>query len=205
MGDDWKTKVWPLTGLGLTILLVVALSVLFPATVLAETVIVKNAPRAFTAVMPPSWTQQPPGTKNSRIKFSSPKDTPPAECSVIVIKYSGLREKSQSTFDLAMAEIPSTDEMASQLSSRYNNVTVFGTGAASISSHPAQLTRVQYSVGTPTGQLWAMSIMVTTATTPGLIWTVACGSFGWSPSEAQKAFSYWQSEIVRFHMSIAIK
>lgn len=184
---------------------VVAFSLLLPTTALAQTVKVTNTPRIFTAVMPTSWTQQPTTTGNSRVKFATPQGDPPAECAVIVIDSPGLRGQLQTTFDQKMAEIPSSSEMATQLSSRYNNVKILATGAASISGHPAQLTRAQYSVGTPSGELWAMVIMVTTATTPGLIWTTSCGALGWSPSEAQKAFSYWQSEIVRFHTNVKIQ
>lgn len=184
---------------------VVAFILHLPTTALAQTVYVKNAPRTFTTVMPTSWTKEVTSTGNSRVKFASPQGTPPAECAVIVLDLPVLRGHLQANLDLKMAEIPSPTEMASQLSSRYNNVKILATSAASISGHPAQLTKAQYSVGTPSGELWAMAIIVTSATTPGLIWTTSCGALGWSPSEAQKAFSYWQSEIVRFHTNVKIQ
>lgn len=114
---------------------VVAFSLLLPTTALAQTVQVTNTPRTFTAVMPTSWAQQPTTTGNSRVKFASPQGAPPAECAVIVIDSPGLRGQLQTTFDQKMAEIPSTSEMASQLSSRYNNVKILTTGAANISGH----------------------------------------------------------------------
>lgn len=184
---------------------VVAFSLLLPTSALAQSVQVTNTPRIFTVEVPTSWTQQATTTGNSRVKFASPQGTLPAECAVIVIDSPGLRGQPQTALDRVMAELPSPSEIASQLSSRYNNVRVLATGAASVSGHPAQLTRAQYSVGTPSGELWAIGIMVTTATTPGLIWTTSCGALGWSPSDAQKAFSYWQSEIVRFHTNVKIQ
>jgi hypothetical protein len=179
---------------------------LFVATqAIAQAVKVENPPRPFTVVSPTSWVRQPTTTGNSRIKFVAPLGTPAAECAVIVKEYPGLRGEQQSTFDQQMAEQPNPSEMTSQLSSRYNNVKVFSTGVASISGFPAQLVNVQYSVGTPRGELWARGITVTTATTPGLVWTITCGALGKSLDEAQKGFSYWQSEIMRFPTNIKIR
>jgi len=172
---------------------------------IAQTVKVENSPRSFTVVSPTSWVQQPTTTGNSRIKFASPSGTPAAECAVIIKEFPGLRGEPQSTFDQQMAGSPNPSEMASQLSSRYNNVKVFSTGVASISGFPAQLVNVQYSAGTPSGELWARGITVTTATTPGLVWTISCGALGKSLGEAQKGFSYWQSEIMRFPNNIKIR
>lgn len=179
---------------------------LFVATqAIAQAVKVQNTPRPFTAVSPTSWVQQPTTTGNSRIKFAAPSGTPTAECAVIVKEFPGLRGEPQSTFNQQMAEQPNPSEMASQLSSRYNNVKIFSTGIASVSGFPAQLVNVQYSVGTPNGELWTRGTTVTTATTPGLVWTITCGAFGKSLDEAQKGFSYWQSEIIRFPTNIKIR
>lgn len=180
-------------------------SLLVVTQAIAQAVKVENSPRPFTVVSPTSWVQQPTSTGNSRIKFAAPLGTPAAECAVIVQVYPGLRGEPQSTFDQQMAEKPNPSEMASQLSSRYNNVKVFSTGVASISGFPAQLVNVQYSVGTPSGELWARGITITTATTPGLVWIISCGALGKSLGEAQKGFSYWQSEIMRFQTNIKIR
>lgn len=171
----------------------------------AQPVQVDNSPRPFTVVPPSSWIQQPTTTGNSRIKFAAPSGTPAAECAVIVKEFPGLMGEKQSTLDRQMAEQPNPGETASQLSARYNNVKVFSTGMASISGFPAQLVNVQYSVGTPRGELWARGITITTATTPGLVWTITCGALGRSVDEAQKGFSYWQSEIMRFPTNIKIR
>lgn len=171
----------------------------------AETVTVKNSPRSFTVVAPTSWIQQPTTTGSSRIKFAAPSGTPTAECSVIVKEFPGLKGLPQSTFDSQMVVPVSITEIESQLSSQYNNVRVFSTGASSISGYPGHLYNVQYSVGTPAGELWMRGIMVTTATTPGLVWTIGCGALGKSREEAQKGYSYWQSEIMRFPTNIKIR
>lgn len=179
---------------------------LFVATqAMAKTVKVQNSPRPFSVVSPSSWVQQPTTTGNSRIKFAAPLGTPAAECAVIVKEFPGLKGEPQSTFNQQMAEPQKPNEMAAQLSSRYNNVKVIATGVASISGYPAQLTNVLYSVGTPSGELWTRGILITTATTPGLVWTIGCGALGWSPDEAQKGYSHWQSEIIRFPTNIKIQ
>jgi len=172
---------------------------------LAQVVKVDNSPRPFSVVAPTSWVQQPTTTGSSRIKFAAPSGTPAAECAVIVKEFPGLTGEPQSTFDRVMSEPPNPSEMASQLSSRFNNVRIFSTGAASISGYPAQLVNFQYSVGTPDGELWGRGIMVTTATTPGLVWTISCGAIGRSLEEAQKGYSYWQLEIMRFPTNIKIR
>lgn len=172
---------------------------------IAQAVRVQNSPRPFTVVSPTAWVQQPTSTGNSRIKFAAPSGTPAAECAVIVKEFPGLKGVPQSTFDQQMIEPPNHSEMASQLSSIYNNVKIFSTGVASVSGFPAQLFNVQFSVGTPGGELWSRGIMVTTATTPGIVWTITCGALGKNLDEAQKGYSYWQLEIARFTTNINIR
>lgn len=184
---------------------VVAFILLLVTSASAQTVQVTSFPRQFSAVVPTSWSQQATTTGSSRIKFAAPSGTPAAECAVIAKEFHGLKDEPQSTFDRQMSEHLDPAEIASQLSSSFNNVKVFATGVASVSGYPAQLTNVQYSVGTPSGELWVRGIMVTTATTPGLVWTISCGALGWSPAEAQKGYSYWQSEIMRFPTNIKIR
>jgi len=179
--------------------------VLFISTqVLAQTVKVKNSPQPFTVVPPTSWIQQPTTTGNSRIKFAAPPGTPAAECAVIVKEFPGLRDLPQSTFDQQMSKPGNPNQIASQLSSRFNNVRILSVGVASVSGHPAQFCDVQYSVGTPGGESWFRGIMITTATTPGLIWTIVCGALGKSLDETLKGYSYWQLEIMRFPNNIKI-
>lgn len=176
----------------------------FPNQLFAETVNVKNSPLPFTVVAPTSWVQKPTTTGNSRIKFASPSGTPAAECAVIVQEYPVAKDIPQSTLDKGMLEGLDTSEISAQLSSIYNNVKIFSVGVANFSGHPAQLVNLQYSVGTPTGEVWTRGITVTAATTPGLIWIVSCGALGKSAAEAQKGYSYWQSEIVKFPTNIKI-
>lgn len=173
--------------------------------VLGQTVKVENSPRSFTVVVPTSWIQQPTTTGSSRIKFAAPPGTPAAECSVIVKEFQGLKAVPQSTFDQQMAEPLSPTEVASQLSSQYNNVRVFSTAAVSVSGYFARLFNVQYSVGTPAGEIWMRGIMVTTVTTPGLVWTIGCCALGRSIEEAQNGYAYWQMEIMRFPTNIKIQ
>lgn len=174
------------------------------AHVFAQTVRIDNSPRPFTAVAPTSWTEQATATGNSRVKFASPAGTPAAECAVIVKEFSGLSNMPQSTFDQQMMELPDSNEIASSLSSVFNNVKILSVGKASISGYPAQLYNIQYSVGTPVGEQWFRGTMVTTATTPGLTWTASCGASGKSLDEALEGYSYWQLEIVRFPTNIKI-
>lgn len=171
----------------------------------AQTVKVENSPRSFTVVAPTSWIQQPTTTGNSRIKFAAPPGTPAAECAVIIKEFPGLSDLPQSTFDQQMAQPPNSSQMASQLSSSFNNTKVLSVGVTSVSGHPAQLYSTQYSVGTPGGESWFRGIMITTATTPGLIWTIACGALGKNLDEALKGYSYWQLEIMRFPTNIKIR
>lgn len=188
------------------VILLIAIGVLVDRSqTQAQSIKVNNMPRPFSAVPPTSWIQQSTSTGNSRLKFSAPSKAPAAECAVIITEFPALRDVSQAYFDQGMIEEPNSSEMATQLAASYNNVRVFSSGKANISGYPAQLFNVQYSVGTPNGELWTRGIMVTTATTPGLIWVVGCGGLGFSPEEAQRSYSYWQSEIVRFPTNIKIE
>lgn len=79
--------------------------------------------------------------------------TPYAECAVIVVEYPSLRGQPQSFFDGQMLEAQDVKEVAQQLSTTSSNVTVLNTGVSNISGHPAQVSNVLYSVGTPSGVL----------------------------------------------------
>jgi hypothetical protein len=103
-----------------------------------------------------------------------------------------------------MMESPDVQEITQQLSTRYNNVNVIDTGVASISGFPAQLYNVQYSVGTTSGEQWIRGVIFTTLTTPGLVWTISCGAMESTFEEAQKGYSHWQSEMVRFPTNLKI-
>lgn len=171
----------------------------------AQQILVEDAPRPFTVVAPNSWVRAPTTTGSSRVKFAAPAGTPSAECAVLVKELHGLENQPQSYYDQQMLGPPNPGELASQLSSRYNNVSVFGPAVAFISGYPAQFANTQYSVGTPAGEQWARGISVSTATTPGLVWIVVCGAIGRTAEEAQKGFSYWQAEIMRFPTNVKIR
>lgn len=187
---------WPLS--------IVISILIFPNFTIAQSIKINNIPRPFTAVPPTSWVQQPVSTGNSRLKLAAPSNTPAAECAVIVTEFQALKGVPQSAFDQGMIEEPNPNEMAAQLSTSYNNVKVFSAGKSNISGYPAQIFNVQYSIGTPNGELWTRGIMVTTATTPGLMWVVGCGGLGYSPEESQRSYSYWQLDITKFPTNIKI-
>jgi len=186
------------------IIIFLTFTVLVIGQVFAQTVNVTDSPRPFTVVPPTSWVQQPTSTGNSRIKFVAPSGTPYAECTVIVQEYPVAKDIPQSPLDKGMLEGLDSSEISAQLSSIYNNVKIFSVGVADFSGHPAQLVNFQYSVGTPTGEVWTRGITVTAATTPGLIWIVSCGALGKSAAEAQKGYWYWQLEIAKFSTNIKI-
>lgn len=132
----------------------------------AQTVTINDSPRPFSVKAPKSWVQQPTSTGNSRVRFVSPNVTPPAECAVIAKELSLLRGLTQQTLDLMSLELVSQEEIRQHLSSNYNNVQVISTGVTIISGYPAQTLHVQYSTGTPDGELWARGFTSTTKTTP---------------------------------------
>ena len=167
---------------------------------------VSESPRAFSAIPPASWVKGPIKTQSTRLSLISPPETPFAACSVGVQEIPALRDMPQATFNEGMVnDPPSTSEMASQLSGQYNNVSVFSRNSAFVSGFPAQLYKFQHSVGSSEGELWTYGIMVTTATTPGLMWGVTCAGSGSSPEEAQRNYTYWQAELVLVSGNIKIE
>ncbi len=165
---------------------------------------VLNSPRPFLTVPPKDWVRQKTLTGNSRIKFVSPKNTPVAECAVIAKEFPALRNTPQAVFDQEMVLAPNRNDLRAQLSTRYNNVKIFSTSVTSISGFPAQFSSLQYSVGTPNGEVWTRGLSMTFGTTPGLIWTVGCGALGNSSAEAIEGFSYWQAEMLRFPTNLKL-
>ncbi len=170
----------------------------------AQTIIINNSPRPFSVVPPTSWIQRPTSTGNSRVKFVAPPGTPSAECAVIVKELPIIKNQPQSFLDQQMSSRLDPKVMASQMSARFNNVQVFKTCVATISGHPSQLINFQYSIGTPSGEIWFRGTTITAATTPGLIWTITCGATGRTTDEAQKGYSYWQLEMFRFSTNVKI-
>jgi len=167
---------------------------------------VSETPRAFSAIPPASWIRGPIKTRSTRLSLTSPPETPFAACSVSVKKIPALKNVPQATFNEGMVnDPPSIDEMASQLSGQYNNVRVFSSNSIFVSDFPAQLYKFRHGVGSPEGELWTYGIMVTTATTPGLMWGITCAGVGSSQEEAQRNYSYWQSELVLFSANIKIE
>lgn len=191
----------PKNGLRHHSMLALALLTALQCAVAAE-VVVTSSPRKFAVTAPAGWTQQPTATGNSRVKFVSPAGTPRAECAVIVQEYPALRNQPQSYFDSIMLVPEDSRELAKQLSQSYSNVSVIGVGGGSLSGHPAQLSNVIYSIGTPSGSMWVRSSNTSAGTTPGLVWTVACGAMGKTQLDAEKGFSYWKLEIVKFPTSV---
>ncbi len=183
----------------------IAFCVLTSSQVFAQTVSVKNSPRPFTIIPPTSWVQQPTSTGNSRVKFAAPPGAPAAECAVIVQEYPIAKDIPQSTLDKGMLEGLTISEMTEQLSAIFNNVKIFSVAVANISGHPAQLANYLYSVGIPSGEIWVRGIYITAATTPGLIWIICCGATGQDANEAQKGYSYWQLEFIKFQTNIKIQ
>lgn len=166
--------------------------------------VIKTPPRPFSVVPPNGWVKKNPSTGNSKLLISSPPNTPYAECCVIVQHHKSLEFLNQTQFDILNSERTSPKEFAQQLSSTFNNVEVFSTGAVNLSGHPGNLANYLYSVGTEKGEMWARGFMSVTGTTPGLIWSIGCGGLGQTPEDAKKSFTYWQLEFGRFLTNVKI-
>ena len=163
----------------------------------AQTATVTDSLGPFSAVAPAGWSRQPPATGNSRLKYVSPRGAPYAECAVIVKAIPALRGHSQSEMNLAMLDLPDTNDVARSLAS-YSNVRVLSVGNATLSGVPAQTYNVRMSIGTPAGVQWIRGVTTTTMTVPDLNWTVTCGGQGRTLDEASKAFDHWQLEFMKF-------
>lgn len=164
----------------------------------AQSVTITDSPRSFSATGPAGWSRQPPATGNSRLKYASPSGTPYAECAVIVKTLPALRGHSQSEMDAAMLDTPDPNVIARGLAGSFSNVRIISAGNTAVSGVPAQIYNVQYSVGTPAGVQWVRGVTTTAMTVPDVRWTLTCGGQGRTLDEAQKAFDYWQLEVVKF-------
>jgi hypothetical protein len=168
----------------------------------AATVTITDSPGAFSADGPAGWSRQPAGGGDSRLKFVSPEGTPYAECVVIVKAVPSLRGQSQSDLSAAMREPPDAKAAAQRLARSYSNVRVVSVGNGALSGVPSQIHNVTYSAGTPVKTEWTRLVSASAATTPGIVWTVACGAQGRNLAEAEKAFDHWQLEIARFKAQV---
>lgn len=180
------------------------IAVTLPAISAEELRIYSNQEFGFGFQYPASWSVSPPLTSNSRAKVVSPTNTPHAECAVIVQRYPQASSVSQSDIDQLFAEPPSSSELRSALSQGFNDVEILAVSVGALHSHPAQLARVRYSAGTPSGQAFVSGRMAMTAT-PGLTWTLSCGGQGNTPADAEKNFQFWQLEINRIVSSFRFK
>ncbi len=162
-------------------------------------------PRAFIASSPSGWRKGKLISGHARGAFVAPPGTPPAECSISTTEFTPMRGYSQSQLNQFMADPPVASDIANHLSQQYNNVKVLSAGYTIISGYPAHQFNVQYSVGTPSGEVWVRGVVATTATTPGLIWSVGCGAVGTSIKDAYRGFSFWQSEMNLFPGRVKIR
>jgi hypothetical protein len=153
-----------------------------------------NSEFQFSFQYPPSWQVRPPGSPHSRGKVVSPNGSPSAECAVIVKRFPQLSSLSQMEIDQVFAQQPTPSEFREALSQGFNDVTVMTVSIGALHTRPAQLARVQYSVGTEFGKVYVSGRMVMTAT-PGLSWAVTCGGQGRTFEEAARNYLHWQAAI----------
>jgi hypothetical protein len=171
----------------------------------AEVARITESPRPFLVSPPAQWVVLQPTRQSTRARYASPAGSPSAECAVTVKEYAGLAQQSQNQLDQSMMALPSSKELTSQFSAQYNNVRIFSIGHKWVSGFAGQIFNYQHSVGTTTGELWSRGISLTFATTPGFVWVVGCGGTGFSPADAERNYSYWQSDILNFLSSIRIQ
>ncbi len=177
---------------------------LSPEIALAQVINVVNAPRAFSIVAPVTWVPGPIVTGNTRVALTSLKASPHAECAVIAVEFKGQR-LTQKEINLNTAELASVKETELELGRSYNNVKVHSIGRGVLAGHPAQVVKFEYSVGTPTGEIWGVTITTSAAIAPNVAWSVGCGGLGKNLAEANKSFSHWQSDINNFPTNFKLK
>jgi len=163
-----------------------------------------NSECQFSFQYPASWQVRPPGSPNSRGKVVSPNGSPSAECAVIVKRFPQLSSLSQMEIDQVFARQPTPSEFREGLRPTLNDVTVMTVSVGALQSRPAQLARVQYSVGTEFGKVYVSGRTVTTAT-PGLSWTITCGGLGGTFEEAARNYLHWQTAINRLVFSFQFR
>ena len=171
----------------------------------AQKVTITDSPRHFTAKIPENWVRLPPESGNARLIVTSPNNSPLADCSVIVKTILGFPETSQATLNEYLIGEPDVDGMIKSLSVKFNNVRILSASHSTLSNIPAQIFSIQYSVGSPMGTQWAKGTIITTLTVPDVSMTVGCVGFGRTLAEAEKAFEYWQNEIVVFPTFIKLR
>lgn len=174
-------------------------------SVSADVVRITHSPRPFFISPPPHWVAIQPTRPNTRVRYATQLGVPLAECMVTVKEYPGLAPLTQNQLDELILEKPSMEDLKGQYSAEYNNVEVLGVGNKWISGYAGQIINLRYSVGTQSGELWSRGIFVTFATTPGIIWVIGCGGMAFNPVEAQRNYSYWQSEILKFVSTLQVR
>lgn len=177
---------------------------LAPSLARAQVIQVTNSPRTFTVLSPATWTRGPAVTGNTRISLVSPRGTPRGECAVIAIEFKGT-SMSQSEINQNMATLASQSETEAELARSYNNVKVRSVGRGLLAGFPSHVANFEYSVGTPTGEIWGVMTTSTAAVAPNISWTVGCGGLGKSIDEARKSYSHWQVELNNFPTSFKLR
>lgn len=200
---SWMIKVHHINFRYLSHSVLFATCAVHPMAAIAESLTVTNAPRPFSIVVPVSWKKAPNMTANTRVSYSSPSGRLLANCAVTAIEFRG-ESVSQKEIAGNFQNIPSTIEMANDLSVSYNNVRVISITKGLLSDYPAWVVKYEASVGSPSGEDWIVMISTITAVAPNITWQVGCGGTGGSLQEARNAFHYWQSDIVGFPKNFRI-
>ena len=101
-----------------------------------------------------------------------------------------------------MRDASDHEGVAGGLGARLSNVAVLSANNTGLSGFPAQSFNVQYSAGTPVGQLWTRALAPLLFLI--LVGGVVCGGGGRTLAEAQRAFDYWQLEFIKFGTFVKI-
>jgi hypothetical protein len=138
------------------------------------------------------------------VSLTSSRSSPHAECAVIAVEFKG-QSLTQKEINQNTTELASVKETESELGRSYSNVKVRSIGRGILAGHPAQVVKFEYSVGTPTGEIWGVMTTTSAAVAPNVAWSVGCGGLGKNLAEANKSFSQWQSDINNFPSNFKLK
>ena len=164
-------------------------------------VIVNKPPLPFGYSLPMGWTQGKIVSGNTKLSVVSPKGMPEAECAALAIEMKG-GSATQQQINQNMSQLPSKNEVETELGLNWRNVKVESIGKTLLSGFPAQMIIFQHG---SKETYYTYAVSTTTAIAPNLTFSVICGGTGGSFENARSAFNYWRTEINIFPTTIKLQ
>lgn len=163
----------------------------------------KDRDFGFSLSYPSSWSEQPGLGRNTQVVITAPRgsNVPEANCNVIVRPAPATARQTQEQLNRGL----DGKEFESDywLRDMPKSTRVFDSRKVSLGPNAARTAVIDYSATVQGYTGYATQLHLITLT-PGLLYSITCGSQGDTPEEARAGFTYWKAIFARIVQSLKV-